>query len=138
MLFKGVNLSCKNRTRARVWSRTYFKRRYLFCSLMGIVTPMVITFYPQDAFAAAQFCPVELQTVAEQFHNGSPESLLAEILEYFGCWPGPAAPPDKVVNSESQIATVINQLAEAAYADGYASEVPSKVDQPTLSAAPGP
>ena len=104
---------------------------------MGIVTPMVITFYPQDAFAAAQFCPVELQTVAEQFHNGSPESLLAEILEYFGCWPGPAAPPSKVVSSESQIVAVISQLAEVAVADGHASAVPSKVNEPTLSAAPG-
>ena len=137
MLFKGVNLSCKNRTRARVWSRTYFKRRYLFCSLMGIVTPMVITFYPQDAFAAAQFCPVELQTVAEQFHNGSPESLLAKILEYFGCWSGPAVPPSKVVSSESKIAAVINQLAEEAFADGHASAVPSKANEPRLIAAPG-
>ena len=137
MLFKGVNLSCKNRTRARVWSRTYFKRRYLFCSLMGIVTPMVITFYPQDAFAAAQFCPVELQTVAEQFHNGSPKSLLAEILEDFGCRPGRAAPPSKVVRSESEIAAVIKQLAEVAAAEGHAKAVPSKVNEPTLSGPPG-
>jgi len=107
---------------------------------MGIVTPMVITFYPQDAFAAAQFsqfCPVELQTVAEQFHNGSPESLLAKILEYFGCWPGRAARPSKVVSSELEIEEVINQLAEVAVADGRASAVPSRGNEPTLNAAPG-